>query len=415
MLGFFGLKVLRRSERQAASGREGGQARGFWPRWAAVVDRRAAGLSVLALGAIVVLALPVFSMRQALPDASTDPASSTTRQAYELLAKGFGPGFSDPPQMVAQVQNPADKARFASFVTSLRGQPGVARVQPPQPSPNGKAELAVVYPASGPQTAQTAGLLSRVRSAVPRAEAGTNLKIHVGGVTAVNTDFSQVLSSRMAQFVAVVTGLGFVLLAVVFRSLLIPLLASIMNFLAFGAAPGVMTAAFQFGWAKPVLGLTATGPVVSWLPVMMFAILFGLSTDYEVFLISRMHEEWTLSGDNTRAVTRGQAETGRVITAAALIMILVFASFILGGQFDIKQIGLGFTAAILADAFIIRTVLVPATMHVLGRANWWMPAWLGRVLPRLHVGPPTPARSPPIWPSPCRPARPVSAVGSERE
>ena len=213
------------------------------------------------------------------------------------------------------------------------------------------------------------------------------LKIHVAGDTAVNQDFSHLLSAKMPQFVAVVVGLGFVLLALVFRSLLIPLLASIMNFLAFGAALGIMTAAFQFGWAKSVLGFGEATPVVSWLPVMMFAILFGLSMDYEVFLVSRIHEEWTLSKDNTRPVTRGQAETGRVVTAAALIMILVFASFIPGGQLDIKQVGLGFAAAILVDAFIIRTVLVPAAMHMLGRANWWLPAWLGRLLPRLHVEP----------------------------
>ena len=386
MLGFFGLKVLRRAEREAIRS-EDQQAQGFWFRWAAMIKRQAAILSVLALGVIAVLALPFFSMRQGLPDASTDPAASTTHQAYDLLAKGFGPGFSGPLQIVAQVRSPAGKARFASFVTSLQGQPGVARVQPPQPSPNGQAELAVAYPTTGPQTDQTASLLSRVRSAAGGAEVGQELTIHVGGDTAVNQDFSHLLSSKMAQFVAVVIGLEFLLLGAVFRSLLIPLVASIMNFLSFGAALGVMTAAFQFGWARSLLGFGQAGPIVSWLPVMMFAILFGLSLDYQVFLVSRMHEEWTLSKDNTRAVTLGQAETGRVITAAALIMILVFASFILDVQFAIKQLGLGFAVAIFVDAFIIRTVLVPATMHVLGRANWWLPARLDRVLPRFHVEP----------------------------
>lgn len=386
MLGFFGYKVLRRGERKAI-GHQDQHATGFWLRWANFVHRRAAVLSVLALGIIVVLAIPFFSIRQGLPDASTDQASSTTRQAYDLLAKGFGPGFGGPLDVVATVQTPADQAKFASFVTGLRGQPGVARVQPPQLSPNGKADLAVVYPTSGPQAAQTADLLNRVRSAASGAQAGTTMKIYVGGTTAVNEDFSQVLSSRLPQFVAVVVALGFLLLAIMFRSLLIPLLASVMNFLAFGAALGVMTAGFQFGWAKSVLGFGETGPVVSWLPVLMFAILFGLSMDYEVFLISRMHEEWTRSHDNTRAVTRGQAETGGVITAAALIMILVFASFTFVGAFDIKQIGLGFMAAVLLDAFIIRTILVPASMHLFGRANWWRPGWLDRILPRLHMEP----------------------------
>jgi putative drug exporter of the RND superfamily len=191
----------------------------------------------------------------------------------------------------------------------------------------------------------------------------------------------------MPQFVAVVVGLAFLLLAIVFRSLLIPLVASIMNLLSFGVALGVMTAAFQFGWGKAVLGFAQPGPIESYIPVMMFAILFGLSTDYEVFLVSRMHEEWALTGDNKRAVVRAQAETGRVITAASLIMILVFASFIFGGLEDIKQLGLGFAAAIILDAYIIRTLLVPAVMHLLGRANWWIPAWLDRVLPHMHMEP----------------------------
>jgi len=185
----------------------------------------------------------------------------------------------------------------------------------------------------------------------------------------------------------VVIGLSFLLLLVVFRSLLIPLTASILNLLSFGVALGVMTAAFQFGWGKSLLGFSQAGPIEAWIPALMFAVLFGLSTDYEVFLVSRMHEEWTLTGDSKRAVIRGQAETGRVITAASLIMILVFAAFILTGQEAIMQIGLGFAAAIFVDAYLIRTVLVPATMHVLGRANWWLPAWLDRVLPRLNVEP----------------------------
>jgi RND superfamily putative drug exporter len=230
-------------------------------------------------------------------------------------------------------------------------------------------------------------VLDRLRAGVPQAEAGSTLAIHIGGTTAANQDYSQVTSSKLPQFVAVVVGLSFLLLAVVFRSLLIPLVASIMNILSFGIALGVMTAAFQFGWGKSLLGFGTAAPIEAWIPAMMFAILFGLSTDYEVFLISRIHEEWTLSGDNKRAVIRGQAETGRVITAASLIMILVFAAFILTGQEAIMQIGLGFAAAIFVDAYIIRTVLVPAVMHMLGRANWWLPGWLDRTLPRLHVEP----------------------------
>jgi putative drug exporter of the RND superfamily len=389
MLGFLGPKVLRRAERSrlAQHGRQVEQAGGFWLRWAEGLGRRPLIPAVLALAVIAVLAIPFFSMRAGLLDASTDPSSSTTYQAYELLAKGFGPGFNGPLELVGQVASPADQARFAAFAASARNEPGVAGVVPPQLSPNGKAEVAVVYPTTGPQEAATTTLLDRLRAGAPQAEAGSTLAIHIGGTTASSQDFSQVLNRKLPQFVAVVVGLAFLLLAIVFRSLLIPLVASIMNLLSFGVALGVMTAAFQFGWGKPVIGFSQTGPIEAWIPVMMFAILFGLSTDYEVFLVSRMHEEWTLSGDNKRAVIRGQAETGRVITAASLIMILVFASFIFGGQEAIKQIGLGFAAAIFVDAYIIRTVLVPAVMHVLGRANWWIPARLERILPRLHVEP----------------------------
>jgi putative drug exporter of the RND superfamily len=389
MLGFLGPKVLRRAERRtlAQQGRQVEQAGGFWLRWAEALGRRPKIPAVLALAVIALLAIPFLGMRAGLPDASTDPPSSTTYQAYQLLATGFGPGFNGPLVLVGQVASPADRARFAAFVHSARSQPGVVTIAPPQLSPDGRAEVAEVFPATGPQDAATTTLLDRLRAGVPRAEAGSALAIHIGGTTAANEDFSQVLSAKLPQFVAVVVGLAFLLLAVVFRSLLIPLVASVMNLLSFGVALGVMTAAFQFGWGKPVLGFSQAGPLTAWLPAIMFAILFGLSTDYEVFLVSRMHEEWTLTGDSKRAVIRGQAETGRVITAASLIMILVFASFIIGGQMSIMQGGLGFAAAIFVDAYIIRTVLVPSLMHMLGRANWWLPAWLDRLLPRLHVKP----------------------------
>jgi RND superfamily putative drug exporter len=389
MLGFLGPKVLRRAERRmlAEQGRQVEQAGGFWLRWAEGLSRKPRLPALLALAVIVVLAIPFFSSRTGLLDASTDPSSSTTYQAYQLLAKGFGPGFNGPLEVVGQVNSPADQARFAAFVTAARSEPGVAGVTPPQLSPNGKAEVAEVFPTTGPQEAATTTLLDRLRAGVPQAEAGSTLAIHIGGTTAASEDYSQVTNSKLPQFVAVVVGLSFLLLAVVFRSLLIPLVASIMNVLSFGVALGVMTAAFQFGWGKSLLGFSAAGPIEAWIPALMFAVLFGLSTDYEVFLISRMHEEWTLSGDNKRAVIRGQAETGRVITAASLIMILVFVAFILTGQEAIMQIGLGFAAAIFVDAYIIRTVLVPALMHMLGRANWWLPGWLDRLLPRLHVEP----------------------------
>jgi RND superfamily putative drug exporter len=387
MLGFYGLKALRRGERRQLE-REGPQpeeVQGFWLRWAEQLSNRAGILSVLSLALIVVLALPFFSMRLGLNDAGNDPASSTTRQAYDLLARGFGPGFNGPLQIVGEINSPADSARFATFVRSLDGLPGVATVVPPRASPNGKAEVAIVFPEAAPQDRQTSTLLHRLRHEAAQATAGTSLAVHVGGVTAIGEDFSHVLAGKIPQFVGVVVILAFLLLMVVFRSLLVPLVASIMNLLSIGAALGIMTAAFQFGWGKSVLGLTKAGPIEVFVPVLMFAVLFGLSMDYEVFLVSRMHEEWVRTGDNEQAVTRGQAETGRVITAAALIMILVFLSFIFGGEIVIKEAGLGFAAAIFIDAFVIRTVLVPAVMHVLGPANWWLPRWLDRILPRVHV------------------------------
>jgi RND superfamily putative drug exporter len=389
MLGFLGPKVLRRGERTrlARQGRQVEQAGGFWLRWAEALGRRPRISALLALAVIVVLAIPFFSSRTGLLDASTDPSSSTTYQAYQLLAKGFGPGFNGPLEVVGQVNSPADQTRFAAFLTAARNEPGVAGVTPPQLSPNGEAEVADVFPTTGPQDAATTTVLDRLRAGVPQAEADSTLAIYIGGTTAANQDYSQVTSSKLPQFVAEVVGLSFLLLAIVFRSLLIPLVASIMNLLSFGVALAFMTAAFQFGWGKSLLGFGAAGPIEAWIPALMFAVLFGLSTDYEVFLISRMHEEWTLSGDNKRAVIRGQAETGRVITAASLIMILVFVAFILTGQEAIMQIGLGFAAAIFVDAYVIRTVLVPAIMHMLGRANWWLPGWLDRTLPRLRVEP----------------------------
>ncbi len=262
----------------------------------------------------------------------------------------------------------------------------MAKVLPTRTSPNGKALVALVYPDYSPQATQTTTLVNHIRSEVPAATSGSSLAIHVGGQTAGGIDFAKVLSGKLPLFVAVVVILAFLLLAAVFRSLMVPLVASVMNLLSIGAALGAMTAAFQFGWAKPVLGYAKAGPIEVYLPVMMFAVLFGLSMDYEVFLVSRMHEEWVQTGDNYRAVTRGQAETGRVITAAALIMISVFLSFsLLGNALVIQEFGIGFAAAIIIDAFVVRTVLVPALMHVLGRANWWLPGWLDRLLPTVHV------------------------------
>lgn len=390
LLGFIGMKVLSRKQRArlAASGPVAEEVTGFWRRWALGIERHPVLPAAAALAAVVVIALPVFSIHLGLDDAGSDPSGTTTRQAYDLLAKGFGAGFNGPFELVAKLRSPADETRFAGLLAAVAHQPGVVAVTPGRLSPAGKLAVANLYPATSPQAVQTSALLHRLRSdVIPQAEAGTGLTVLVGGATAIQNDFSSVLSAKLPLFIAVVVILAFILLMAVFRSLLIPLIASIMNLLSVGAALGIMNAVFEWGWGHSLFAISGTAPVEVFIPVLLFSILFGLSMDYEVFLVSRMHEQWLLTRDNRQAVTLGQAETGRVITAAATIMILIFASFVLGGSIIIKQFGIGLAGAVIIDAFIIRTVLVPALMHISGNANWWLPGWLGRKIPLLSVEP----------------------------
>jgi RND superfamily putative drug exporter len=405
LLGFYGTRVLsRRDRRQLAKGGASPQPpSGLWWRWARQAERRPVPLAVAGGVLIVALAVPFFSLRLGVADQGNDPTSQTTRRAYDLLADGFGPGFNGPLALAAHVTSPADRVALSTLTAALRTQPGVASVAPVQYSQDGQAAVVTVYPTTGPQETATADLLHRLRSdVIPAVERGATLQVYVGGTTATFDDFAHVLSSKLPQFIGVVVALAFLLLTFVFRSLLIPLTASAMNLLSVGASVGVMVAVFQWGWGASLLGVDKTGPIQPYLPVMAFAILFGLSMDYEVFLLSRMYEEWVNRRDNHVAVTVGQAETGRVITAAASVMILVFASFILGGDRDIKMFGVGFAAAVLLDAFVIRTVLVPALMHLFGRANWWLPARLDRVLPQITLEPADNARE--TDPTPAGPA-----------
>ena len=388
LLGFFGEKVLSRGQRRrlASRGPEEEHASGFWYRWALFIERRPKVPAVIALAVVVLVGLPLFTLRLGLDDASSDPPGSTTLIAYQQLERGFGPGFSGPFQLVAQLPNPEAAARFASVTASLAGQPGVVEVGPPVLSPDRTVAVAVLYPSTGPESARTTVLLEQLRNrAIPAAEAGTGLHVLVGGTTAIQTDFAHVLSSKLLLFVAVVVILGFLLLMAVFRSLAVPLIASVMNLLSVAAALGLLNAVFEWGWGASLFRIPARAPVEVFLPVMLISILFGLSMDYEVFLVSRMREEWVRRGDAQEAVTVGQAATGRVITAAAAIMILVFSSFALGNNVVIKQFGIGLAGAIFIDAFVVRTVLVPAIMHMLGRANWWLPAGLDRLIPHLNV------------------------------
>ena len=277
------------------------------------------------------------------------------------------------------------------LATAIQGQPGVAVVTPVTAIPaqdGAQVALFVVYPTSAPQDAATTDLIDNLRvRVIPTATGSSGLRVYVGGFTAIFADFANVLTAKLPVFIGVVVLLSFLLLTLVLRSLLVPLKAAVMNLLSIGAAFGILTAVFQWGWLGALFGVNRPGPVEAFLPVMLFAILFGLSMDYEIFLVMRIHEEWLRTGDNRAAVRRGLSATGGTITAAAAIMIVVFGSFILGGERIIKEFGLGLAAAIFVDAVIIRTALVPALMLLMGKANWWFPRWLDRALPRIHVEP----------------------------
>jgi RND superfamily putative drug exporter len=392
LLGFFGSRVLRRRERRGVS--EGSftisDESPAWSRWAGRLSARPALFAAVAAAVMIILSIPFFSMRLGASDAGTDPSGTTTRKAYDLLAHGFGAGYNGPLQLVARVNSPAQKAAFVHVEDAIARTPGAAGATAPVfiAGHDGRSGVATanVYPTGSPQAVSTANLLSTVRGrVVPAAERGTGVHVLVGGETAIFVDFAGVLSSKMPLFVGIVVLLSFVLLMAVFRSIAIPSIAALMNLLSAGASFGVITAIFQDGVGASLLGIDKTGPIEAFLPVLMFAILFGLSMDYEVFLVSRIYEEWHRRGDNREGVSHGLAATGRTITAAAAIMVLVFGSFILGGNRVIELFGVGLAGAVLLDALIVRAVLVPATMLLLGKANWWLPGALERRLPRLGI------------------------------
>jgi putative drug exporter of the RND superfamily len=397
LLGFIGPRVLsRRQRRRLAAGGPLDTAtlpEGFWSRWAAFVRRRPVVPTVVALTVIVVLALPFFSIRLGSSDAGNDPSGTTTRTAYEMLAKGFGPGFNGPLQLVAEIDRSAEPHVVARLVHDVSVEPGVAGVSQPVALPvkdDKDVVLVNVYPTTSPQDAATTSLIHHLRDVViPRATARTGVNVYVGGSTAIFVDFDHVISQKLPLFIGVVVLLSFLLLSIVFRSLLIPLTGAVMNLLSIGAALGILTAVFQKGWLGGLIGTGGPGPIEAFLPVMLFAILFGLSMDYQVFLVTRMHEEWQRTHDNSAAVQNGLAATGKTITAAALIMILVFGSFIFGGERILKEFGLGLAGGVLVDAVFIRMAVVPAVMQMFGRANWWFPPWADRVLPHVSVEPGT--------------------------
>ncbi|MEU3789610.1 MMPL family transporter [Streptomyces fructofermentans] len=378
LLGLLGPRVLSRRQRRrlAVTGPESEEASGLAARWSSYVQRRPRSVAAGALVVMAVLALPVLSIRLGATDQGNHQESTTTRQAYDLLAEGFGPGFNGPLQVVVEGGD------TDALVSAIRSTEGVAQAAAAPPS-RGVTVIQVV-PTTSPQSERTDRLIDRLRDDVI-PESGT--EAHVGGVTAVFKDFAAVTGERLPYFVAAIITLGFLLLMVAFRSLVVPLTAALMNLIAAAASFGVLVAIFQWGWGTELLGVGKEGPITAFLPVIMLSLLFGLSMDYQVFLVSRMHEEWVHTKDNARAVRVGLAETSRVINCAALIMICVFSAFVLSGDMEGAMAGIGLAAAVALDAFILRTALVPAAMHLLGNSNWWLPAGLEKRLPHLAVEP----------------------------
>jgi RND superfamily putative drug exporter len=380
---------------------DGARPGGLWLRWSAVVQRRPWAIAIASTLVMLLIAAPAIALRLGSSDASNDPANQTTHRAYALLEQGFGQGFNGPLLVVAKVPNASgEAARQGVLLASPPGAgtaavqrlrqavaatPGVAAVAPAKVNPAGDVAMLTVYPRSSPQAYATTQLVSRLRNAVlPPLAARSGAKVYVGGVTAGAVDFAAVLGHKLPLFIGVVVALSALLLLVVFRSLVIPLQAAVMNLLSITASLGVIVAIFQWGWLDGLMG-TARGPIESFIPVMLFAIVFGLSMDYEVFLISRMHERWTHTREHSRSVAEGLALTGRVVTAAAAIMVCVFLSFMLGEDRVIKEFGLSLASAVFLDALVVRCLLLPAVLHIVGERTWWLPDWLSRRLPRLNI------------------------------
>jgi RND superfamily putative drug exporter len=357
-------------------------------RWSRTVQRRPWLMLLAGVAALGIMAAPVLDLRLGFADEGNYAPDTTTRKAYDLLAEGFGAGFNGPLTLVAALDSPGQRAVAQELGAALSATPGVVSVSPALPN-DAESPTAVVwalYPADAPQSVAAAELVSRLRNEViPRVVGDSGLEVKVTGSVAVNVDFSRYLADRLPVFFAVVLALSFVLLMAVFRSLLVPLKAVLMNLLSIGSAYGAVVAVFQWGWGSSLIGLGGSAPIDPWLPVMMFAIVFGLSMDYEVFLLSRVKEEYDRTRDNELAVADGLANTARVITAAAAIMVFVFGSFVLDSTRSIKMFGFGLAVAVFLDATVVRMVLVPATMQLLGDRNWWLPKWLDRLLPKIDV------------------------------
>jgi len=360
-----------------------------WTRWSRLVQRHRVLATVASVALLLLLAAPFLGVHFGLPDEGNDPKNTSSRQAYDMLAEGFGPGTNGPLLVVADMSR-GDGAVLQRLQAELGNTAGVAAVSPPRVNPAGDTALITVVPSTGPQEAATEDLVQKLRDdVIPAATKGTGAEVHVGGATASNIDINTSVADRLALLIGGVVVVSMLLLLVAFRSVVIAITAAVMNLLSVAAAYGVVALFLEGGWAGKLIGIDTATPLAAFVPVIMFALLFGLSMDYEVFLISRVREAWVRTRDNSQSITTGLASTGRVITAAAAIMIVVFAAIIPSDQVFIKISGVGMVAAILVDATIIRMLLVPAVMHLLGRGNWWLPRSMARHLPQLHIeGPP---------------------------
>jgi RND superfamily putative drug exporter len=358
-------------------------------RWSRLVQRRAIIITISATLLLMIVAIPVFSIQLGFADAGNDPEETTTRQAYDLLEEGFGPGANGPLLLVTELPEDANLMEIQAVGNALQEVDGVSQVSPgiPNDPQQPTAVLWRVTPTTSPQDQATSDLVHTLRDdVIPQIDETLGTEILVTGPVAANIDFSDYLSQRIWYFYGAVLLISFLFLMAVFRSVLVPLKAVLMNLLAIGAAYGIVVAVFQWGWGGSILGVEP-GPIEPFIPMMLFAIVFGLSMDYEVFLLTRIREEYDRLGDNSQAVADGLAATARVITAAALIMVFVFGSFMLEDLRTIKVLGLGLAAAVAIDATVIRMLLVPATMELLGDKNWWIPRWLDKILPNLVVEP----------------------------
>jgi putative drug exporter of the RND superfamily len=385
LLGFAGNAIDKLSvHRLRRSAYESTRRENIWGRWGREVERRPWRYFVGAILVLVALGIPFFSMQLGFPDDGTAPTSETRRHAYDLLSEGFGPGINGPLLLAVEVDVPAALQGLGNLTAAIQATDGVAAVSPPQPNQEGDAAIIQVIPTTSPQDEATTELVRRLRDdTIPKATP-EGAVVHIGGATATFIDLSDRVMNALPWFIGAVVLLSFLLLMVVFRSILVPVKAAVLNLLSIGASYGVIVAIFQWGWGRSLLGIDQSIPVVSFVPMMMFAVLFGLSMDYEVFLLSRVREAYLKTGNNVESVVTGISTTARVITSAALIMIAVFLSFVTQPDPVAQMFGIGLAMAVLIDATIVRVVLVPATMVLLGDANWWLPGWLDRILPKME-------------------------------